>query len=39
MTKGWRGQYAYIDAARRVHARVEDVILPGRTPASGISLT
>ena len=23
-TKGWRGQCAYIDAAHRVHARVED---------------
>ncbi len=27
-TKGWRGQCAYIDAAHRVHARVEDIILP-----------
>jgi hypothetical protein len=26
-TGGWRGQNAYIDAAHRVHARVEDVIL------------
>jgi len=27
-TKGWRGQNAYIDAGHRVHARVEDSILP-----------
>jgi hypothetical protein len=27
-TRGWLGQNAYIDAAHRVHARVEDVILP-----------
>src|SRR5215471_6077751 len=27
-TKGWRGQNAYIDASHRVHARVEDSILP-----------
>jgi hypothetical protein len=26
-TRGWRGQCAYIDAAHRVHARVEDGIL------------
>jgi hypothetical protein len=34
-TNGWLGQNAYIDAARRVHARVEDAILPApaRTPA------
>ena len=25
-TRGWRGQLAYIDAAHRVHARVEDAI-------------
>lgn len=25
-TKGWLGQNAYIDAAHRAHARVEDVI-------------
>ncbi|HME66416.1 MAG TPA: hypothetical protein VKG61_16130, partial [Streptosporangiaceae bacterium] len=24
-TRGWRGQCAYVDAAHRVHARVEDV--------------
>ena len=29
-TRGWRGQAAYIDAARRVHARVEDGIRTGR---------
>jgi len=27
-TRGWRGQNAYIDAGHRVHARVEDSILP-----------
>ena len=26
-TRGWLGQPAYIDAAHRVHARVEDAIL------------
>jgi len=29
-TKGWRGQLAYIDAAHRVHARVEDAIRTGK---------
>ena len=29
-TRGWRGQNAYIDAARRVHARVEDTIRTGK---------
>jgi len=29
-TKGWRGQPAYIDAAHRVHARVEDAIRTGK---------
>jgi hypothetical protein len=29
-TKGWRGQAAYIDAAHRVHARVEDAIRTGK---------
>ena len=29
-TRGWLGQCAYLDAAHRVHARVEDVILPHR---------
>jgi hypothetical protein len=29
-TRGWRGQNAYIDAAHRVHARVEDAIRTGK---------
>ena len=29
-TRGWRGQPAYIDAAHRVHARVEDAIRTGK---------
>jgi hypothetical protein len=29
-TRGWLGQNAYIDAAHRVHARVEDAIRTGR---------
>ncbi len=29
-TCGWRGQLAYIDAAHRVHARVEDAIRTGK---------
>lgn len=29
-TKGWLGQSAYIDAAHRVHARVEDAIRTGK---------
>jgi Transposase DDE domain group 1 len=29
-TKGWLGQHAYIDAAHRVHARVEDAIRTGK---------
>ena len=29
--RGWRGQLAYIDAAHRVHARVEDRIRTGKT--------
>jgi len=29
-TTGWRGQLAYIDAAHRVHARVEDAIRTGK---------
>jgi Transposase DDE domain group 1 len=29
-TYGWRGQPAYIDAAHRVHARVEDAIRTGK---------
>ncbi len=28
--RGWRGQLAYIDAAHRVHARVEDGIRTGK---------
>jgi hypothetical protein len=30
VTRGWRGQPAYIDAAHRVHARVEDTIRTGK---------
>jgi hypothetical protein len=33
--RGWRGQAAYIDAAHRVHARVEDCIRTGKD--TGIS--
>lgn len=33
-TKGWRGKTAYIGAAHRVHAQVEDAIRTGRTPVS-----
>jgi hypothetical protein len=29
-TRGWRGQLAYIDAAHRAHARVEDAIRTGK---------
>jgi hypothetical protein len=29
-TRGWLGQNAYIDAAHRVHARVEDAIRTGK---------
>jgi hypothetical protein len=36
-TKGWLGQNAYIDAAHRVHARVEDAIRTGKTAESAIS--
>ena len=32
---GWRGQPAYIDAAYRVHARVEDVIRTGKDTGIG----
>jgi hypothetical protein len=28
--RGWRGQLAYIDAAHRIHARVEDAIRTGK---------
>jgi hypothetical protein len=34
-TRGWRGQWAYIDAAHRVHARVEDVIRTGKDTGLG----
>ena len=34
-TKGWLGQNAYIDAAHRVHARVEDVIRTGKDAGLG----
>jgi hypothetical protein len=34
-TKGWLGQAAYLDAAHRVHARVEDVIRAGKDAGLG----
>jgi hypothetical protein len=34
-TRGWRGQCACIDAAHRVHARVEDVIRTGKNTGPG----
>jgi Transposase DDE domain group 1 len=34
-TRGWLGQCAYIDAAHRVHARVEDVIRTGKDTGLG----
>jgi len=34
-TKGWLGQDAYIDAAHRVHARVEDAIRTGKDAGLG----
>jgi hypothetical protein len=34
-TRGWRGQWAYIDAAHRVHARVEDIIRTGKDTGLG----
>ena len=34
-TRGWRGQCAYIDAAHRVHARVEDVIRTAKNTGLG----
>ena len=34
-TRGWRGQCAYIDAAHRVHARVEDVIRTSKDTGLG----
>ena len=33
--KGWRGKNAYIDAAHRVHARVEDAIRTGKDTGIG----
>ena len=34
-TRGWLGQAAYIDAAHRVHARVEDAIRTGKDAGLG----
>ena len=34
-TRGWLGQNAYIDAAHRVHARVEDAIRTGKDTGLG----
>jgi Transposase DDE domain group 1 len=34
-TRGWRGQCAYIDAAHRIHARVEDIIRTGKDTGLG----
>ena len=34
-TRGWRGQAPYIDAAHRVHARVEDGIRTGKDTGIG----
>jgi hypothetical protein len=34
-TRGWRGKNAYIDAAHRVHARVEDAIRTGKDAGIG----
>jgi len=34
-TKGWLGQAAYVDAAHRVHARVEDAIRTGKAAGLG----
>jgi hypothetical protein len=34
-TKGWLGQNAYIDAAHRVHARVEDAVRTGKDAGLG----
>ena len=34
-TPGWRGQPAYIDAAHRVHARVEDCVRTGKDTGIG----
>ena len=35
-TKGWLGQNAYLDAAHRVHARIEEGTTPAKTPAWAI---
>jgi hypothetical protein len=35
--RGWRASPAYIDAAHRVHARVEEASAPAKTPASANS--
>jgi hypothetical protein len=34
-TRGWLGQNAYLDAAHRVHARIEDVIRTGKDTSLG----
>jgi hypothetical protein len=34
-TRGWRGRCAYIDAAHRVHARIEDVIRTSKDTGLG----
>lgn len=34
-TAGWRGQLAYIDAAHRIHARVEDCVRTGKDTGIG----
>jgi Transposase DDE domain group 1 len=34
-TRGWRGQLSYVDAAHRVHARVEDGIRTGKDTGYG----
>ena len=34
-TRGWPGQLAYIDAAHRAHARVEDAIRTGKDTGIG----
>ena len=34
-TPGWRGQLAYIDAAHRIHARVEDCVRTGKDTGIG----
>jgi hypothetical protein len=34
-TRGWLGQHAYLDAAHRVHARVEDAIRTGKETGLG----